>query len=193
MKLGIMFMMKLKILIFSLTILFLIGIISFLWVKKEGKIEKEGDEISSAEFLRSELALSGFHLVETIGGKPQWELFAKNASISKTKTNLEEIKCIFFSSKDNESILIVEAKRGILDTDTRDIELRGKVKATTKEGTEFTTDTFRWRAKSGIFITPGAVKIIHEKVHISGYGLEVDPEREKVEIKEQVKIIIESS
>lgn len=64
------------------------------------------------------------------------------------------------------------------------------MKAITKEGTEFTTNTLKWRAKSGIFITPGAVKVIHGNVYIYGYGLEIDPERERVEIKERVQIII---
>jgi len=182
--------MKLKILIYSLAIL--IGIISFLLVKKEGRIE-EG-KTHSAKFSKSELALKGFHLVETIRGKPQWELFAKKAVVSNAKTNLEEIKCVFFSlGEDNNSILTVEAKRGILDTNTRDIELMGQVRATTNEGTEFTSNTLRWQAKLGIFITPEAINVSYGKVHISGYGLEIDPEREKVEIKDQVKIIIKSS
>lgn len=178
--------MRAWILIFSL--IFLVGISSLLGVKKEGK---KVEVISSEEIITPELGLKGFHLVETIGGKPQWELFAKEASVSsKAKTDLEKIKCIFFSS--NESIT-VEAKRGILDTDTRDIELIGDVKATTEKGTEFTSNIIRWQAKSGIFIAPGAVKIIHEKVHISGYGLEIDQERERIEIKERVKIIIKSN
>jgi LPS export ABC transporter protein LptC len=178
-------MMRIGILIL---ILFLVGIISFFVIKKE---VKKKEFISSEEVIPSELGLKEFHLIETIGGRPQWELFAKKCLVSKTKTSLEDIKCIFFSlKKDNEPILTIESKRGILDNETRDIELSARVKATTKEGTEFTTNTLRWRAKSGIFITPGAVKVIHGNVHIYGYGLEIDPERERVEIKEQVQIII---
>lgn len=169
-------------------VLFLIGIISIFMVKKE---DKKIHIISSQQAISSKLGLQEFHLVETVGGRPQWELFAKKGSVSEAKTLLEEIKCIFFSSKhNNEPILTISAKRGILDNETRDIELSAWVKATTKDGTEFTTDTIKWRAKSGIFITPQAVKVIHGNVHISGYGLEVDKESEKVEIKERVQIII---
>jgi len=179
--------MKLKILI----ILFILGVVfvAFVTFKKGMEIKRE-DKVSSDEFLGSKLGVNGFHLVETIGGKPQWELFAKKASVSKVKIEIEGIKCTFFSSAQNLPILIVEAKKGILDTQARDIELKGEVKATTKEGTEFISNTLNWRAKSEIFITPAEIQIIDKKVHISGYGLEIDPEREMVKIKEKVKIII---
>ncbi|MEW6620195.1 MAG: LPS export ABC transporter periplasmic protein LptC [bacterium] len=178
--------MRLKIFIF---VLILIGIISFLLIKNTGKI-KEKDKIPATEFSDSESGLKGFYLVETISGKPQWELLAKKAAMSPTHTKLEQIKCIFFS--DNKPVLTVEAQNGILDTQTRDIELKGQVKATNEEGTEFRSDTLNWRAKPQIFITPDRVDIIHKKVHISGFGLEIDPEKEKIEIKEQVRIKIES-
>ncbi|MFH1563373.1 MAG: LPS export ABC transporter periplasmic protein LptC [Nitrospirota bacterium] len=179
-----------KLSIYGLIILVLTGIIILLLVKKGDKTERE-DKVFSAESSGAELGLSGFHLIETIGGKPQWELWAKKAEVTKTQTNLEEIKCTFFSSKqNNEPILNVAAKKGILDTQTRDIELNNDVKAVTKDGAEFITNTLKWRAKSGILITPGAVSVIYGKAHLSGYGLEIDSGKDRIEIKEKVQIII---
>lgn len=179
--------MRLKILI----ILVILGIVLLvsLTVKKWNEIKRQ-DEVSSSEFSDLKLGLAGFHFIETRSGNPQWELFGQKASVYQGKTAIEGIKCTFFSSSQNVPVLMVEAKKGTLDMETRDIELKEEVKATTQEGTEFTFSTLIWRAKSEIFITPGEIKIIDKKVHISGYGLEIDPERETVKIKEGVKIII---
>ena len=176
--------------IYGLIILILTGIVGLLLVKKGNKTGQE-DKDSSAQSADAELGLSGFHLIETIGGQPQWELWAKEAEVTKTQTNLEEIKCLFFSSKQtNEPILNVAAKKGILDTQTRDIELKNDVKAVTKDGAEFITNTLSWRAKSGILLTPDKVSVIYGKAHLSGYGLEIDSGKDRIEIKEKVRIVI---
>lgn len=180
-----------KLRVYGLIILVL-TLIVILFLMKNGNKTRQEDKIFPAEPSGAELGLSGFHLIETIGGKPQWELWAKKAEVSKTQTNLEEIKCVFFSSKqDNEPILNVAAKKGILDTQTRDIELSNDVKAVTKDGAEFITDTLRWRAKSEILITPGKVSVIYGKAHLSGYGLEIDSGKDRIEIKEKVQITIQ--
>ncbi|MDI6734655.1 MAG: LPS export ABC transporter periplasmic protein LptC [bacterium] len=179
-----------KLTVYGLFILILTGIVILLLVKKGDKTGQE-DKDSSSQSAGAELGLSGFHLIETIGGKPQWELWAKKAEVTKTQTNLEEIKCVFFSLKqDNEPILNVAAKKGILDTQTRDIELKNDVKAVTKDGAEFITNTLRWRAKQGILITPDKVSVIYGKAHLSGYGLEIDSGKDRIEIKEKVRIVI---
>ncbi len=179
-----------KLRVYGLIIVVLTLIIILLLVKKGDKTEPT-EKDSATQSPGAELGLSGFHLIETIGGKPQWELWAKEAEVTQTQTNLEEIKCVFFSAKQtNEPILNVAAKKGILDTQTRDIELKNDVKAVTKDGAEFITNTLRWRAKSGILITPDKVTVIYGKAHLSGYGLEIDSDKDRIEIKEKVRIVI---
>ena len=71
--------------------------------------------------------LKGFHLVETVNGKPQWELSGKNAETKQDIINIHNINCTFFHSQTGEATFKVTSPNGRLETNTRGIELVGKV------------------------------------------------------------------
>ncbi len=91
--------------------------------------------------------LEGFHLLETVHGKPQWELSGKNADIQcesealrqsgslrqrgslQKVINLRGITCTFFHPQTEKAVFKIKANNGSLETNSRMIELVGEVMA----------------------------------------------------------------
>lgn len=167
-------------------ILFLIFVLCFYLAGCSGE-DLQLDK-SQSKNTQPEQELRKFNIVQTNNGKKQWVLEAQEAQIyEKTdRAVAKDIRVKFFEDESVSSILTAE--RGILDTNSGDMEVEGNVVVTSLvEKTKIETEKLRYISKEEKIVSDEFVKQTREDAIITGYGLETDPGLRKVVIKKDVK------
>ena len=119
----------------------------------------------------------------------EWELDAQTAQYFKdeNKFALQSIEVTFFSNK--EKVYKLTADRGEFYTDSKDIEVSGNVIAVTDEGYRIQTDSFRYNAEERKIFTDDEVTLTSEKMVMSGKGMVVNLDEERLYILEEVRAL----
>ncbi len=125
--------------------------------------------------------LKGFHLIETVNGKPQWELSGKNAETKQDIINIHNINCTFFHSQTGEAMLKATATSGILETNTRGIELVGKVIAEDSTKNLFYSSRLIWDATSSVLNSPEGITIQMKNAVFKADTLNINPDTQIIE------------
>ena len=141
------------------------------------------------------VTMKGFHLIETVNGKPQWELSGKNAETKQEIINIHGITCTFFHPQTEEAVLKVKANDGRLETNTRGIELVGKVVAedTTNIGAAsargatskniFYSSRLIWDARHSVLTSPEEITIQMDGAIFKADTMTINPVTQVVEAR----------
>ena len=143
---------------------------------------------SALKSAQPEQELREFNIVQTNNGKKQWELEAQEAQVyEKTDQAIaKDIKVKFFEDEVVSSILTAE--KGILNTDSGDMEVEGNVVVISLvQKSKIETEKLWYIAKEEKIVSDKFVKQTREDAIITGYGFETDPGLRKVVIKKDVK------
>lgn len=118
----------------------------------------------------------------------EWELDAKSAQYFKgeNKIALHSIELTFFSDKGK---VFVTADDGELYTDSKDVNLSGHVVVLTEEGYSIQADSFRYDAEERKIFTNDRVHLSSKELDMTGKGMVIDLEEEKLYILEEVKAL----
>ncbi|MFH1859444.1 MAG: LPS export ABC transporter periplasmic protein LptC [bacterium] len=155
----------------------------------------KGDDVEHTPENMPAVTLKGFHLIETVNGKPQWELSGKNAETKQEITNLHSITCTFFHPQTKEAVLKVKANNGRLQTNTRGIELVGEVVAedTTNRGAAsaggaafkniFYSSRLIWDASHSILTSPEEITIQMNGAIFKADTMTINPVTQVVEAR----------
>lgn len=119
----------------------------------------------------------------------EWELDAKSAQYFKdeNKIALQSIVVTFFSNEGKAYKLTAEY--GELYTDSKDFEVSGDVVAVTDEGYRIQTDSFRYSAEERKIFTDDDVTLSSEKLVMTGKGMVVDLDKERLYILKEVRAL----
>jgi LPS export ABC transporter protein LptC len=120
-------------------------------------------------------------------GRREWELFAKAAQYEKDnkKVALSSINVSFFSKEG--AVYKLSADRGELCTESQDVSLTGNVVAETAEGYSIRTDSIKYVARDRKVSTADPVSVSSKEMVMTGRGMVIDLEAEKLYILEEVK------
>ena len=117
----------------------------------------------------------------------QWDLKAETAKYFKDR-NMVKLKALFLNIYHLEGkTYTLSSDYGELDTETRDIKLKGNVDAVLPDKTVVRSDTFFYDHKKQIITTNDKVLIIQQKFTMEGQGIRVDLEKEKLTILNKVR------
>ena len=116
----------------------------------------------------------------------EWELDAKSAQYFKgeNKIALQSIELTFFS--DEGKVYKLTADDGELYTDSKDVNVSGNV-VLTEEGYHVRADSFKYNAEERKIFTNDRVSLKSKELVMTGKGMVVDLEEEKLHILEEVK------
>jgi len=119
----------------------------------------------------------------------EWELDAKSAQYFKgeSKIVLQSIELTFFSGEGKAYKLT--ADHGELYTDSKDVKVSGNVIFLTAEGYHVQADSFKYNAEERKIYTNDRVHISGKELVMTGKGMVVDLETEKLYILEEVKAL----
>lgn len=119
----------------------------------------------------------------------EWELDAKSAQYFKgeNKIVLQSIELTFFSGEGK--VYKLTADDGELYTDSKDVNVSGNVVVLTEEGYHVQTDSFKYNAEERKIFTNDRVRLSSKELVMTGKGMVVDLEKEKLYILEEVKAL----
>lgn len=119
----------------------------------------------------------------------EWELDAKSAQYFKdeNKIALQSIVVTFFSNEGK--VYKLTAESGELYTDSKDIKVSGDVVAITDEGYRIQTDSFQYDAEERKIFTNDDVALSNEKLIMTGKGMVVDLDKERLYIMKEVRAL----
>ncbi|MDI6739120.1 MAG: LPS export ABC transporter periplasmic protein LptC [Candidatus Edwardsbacteria bacterium] len=134
-------------------------------------------------------SIGGFRLIETIMGKKSWALDADSANTFSEKQTVElfTLKVDFYKKAGDTVIMVLTSDKGMINTNTRDVEARERVVMVTRDSLKIFTDYVRWINKSRKLVTESHVRLEKGADWLVGDGMEVSPDGREVQLKRNVK------
>jgi LPS export ABC transporter protein LptC len=121
--------------------------------------------------------------------KKEWELDAQSAQYFKESNKIvfKSLVAIFFSAQGK--MYKLTADHGELSTDSKDVKMSGNVEAVTGEGYTINANSFQYSAQERKIFTNDEVTLSSEKLVMSGKGMVVDLDEERLYILKEVKAL----
>lgn len=137
--------------------------------------------------------LGSLHLVENKGNRKSWELEADRAKVFQgdKMTRLRNVRVTFYSQ--DRPPVVVTAREGQVNMETRRVVARGNVEMTSPEGYTLKTETLSWNPKGKLVQTDDPVRIVGKDFEVTGVGLVSEVGRHTVEILKDVRAVLHSS
>jgi len=122
-----------------------------------------------------------------VGGRPRWKLEADLALVyeESVRTDLHKVNVTFY--QDGKAISTLNSREGIMYMSSGDLEARGKVVVTSRHG-QLESERILWNASAERLTSPDFVRITRATHIVTGFGMEADPNLEKVRIDRDVKV-----
>ncbi|HET9952143.1 MAG TPA: LPS export ABC transporter periplasmic protein LptC [Candidatus Eisenbacteria bacterium] len=129
-----------------------------------------------------------FTLTESAAGKKNWTLRADYAAMfnKERKVDAKSVTIDFFD-QEGAHYSTLTADQGEIDQTTNDLEARGDVRVTTKNGIAMETDSLRFFNRTGKIVSDGFVRVTRRGDVLTGYGFESDATLEHFKLRREVR------
>jgi LPS export ABC transporter protein LptC len=129
-----------------------------------------------------------FTLTESAAGKKNWTLRAVYAAMYNLEHTVDaKTVTIDFFDNDGAHYSTLTADQGEIDQTTNDLEARGNVHVTTKNGITMETDSLRFFNRTGKIVSRGFVRVTRRGDVLTGYGFESDATLEHFTLRREVR------
>ena len=168
--------------------LFVLVILVCVWLKQDGKIEK--DVLLKILPEKVDLHVKDVHYTEVGDPDSTWEINADSAKY------VREDNLVFFNNIRIKLIMsdgrtfVMTGDEGCLCTDTKDIEVNGNVEVISDKGDRFITDHLNYCSSDKRIYTDGHVTMKNQQMEISGVGMSLSIKTKKVTLFSTVTAII---
>lgn len=174
---------------FALVFLLLIGgtISYFLLLPSGYDLKAKNISILGSD---ADLTIDQMHVVQNKQGEKNWEMWAKTAKVYRKKnlTELETIHIQYYPK--NGKPLDITADNGEMETDSRNILLRGNVLIKTSAGYTLHTDSLRFRPKDKRIDTDDKILLEGVSFNLTGVGLHGQTDIGLFALNHKVKAVI---
>ncbi len=128
------------------------------------------------------LALNNFEYRDVKEGNARWTVRAATATYfeDRKKTVLEQVKAVFFPK--NGGKVELTGDRGVLYTDTSNMEIRGNVRVISDEGYVLTTDRLLYDRDKELIHTEAELIVTGQGVTLKGQGMRLEIANRSVSI-----------
>ncbi|MSM40886.1 MAG: LPS export ABC transporter periplasmic protein LptC [Geobacter sp.] len=135
----------------------------------------------------ADLALQGIRFTETRNGNTKWILLANRADYDTEQSlvHLVGVKLNLLAGGPAGDIHLTAAQAEY-NSATKDVLLRGGVKATSSSGMEFTTASVRFLAAQELLTTDDSVKYSDGSIMVEGKGMEYRVASARLRVKNDV-------
>ncbi len=142
--------------------------------------------------LAADLKLDRVHYLETREGVKEWELEAVSAVYFKDDNSivLEKVRAVFYG-KDQESYVLL-GEKGKYNTQTKVIEVSDGVKIDSSQGYRLRTRSLTYQAEQRELRTSDPVEMKGPDLEVTGVGMVVDLNRQRVKILGGVTTVLSS-
>lgn len=167
-------------------------VLAFLAIRSSSPPPSSAPPAVNADRSGADAELGSVHLVENKGEHKAWELDADKAKVfqgDKT-TSLRNVRVIFYSP--DRPPLVVTAREGEVNMDTRQVMARGNVEMKSQEGYTLKTETLHWIPKGKLVKTRDPVRIEGKDFEITGVGMVAEVGRHTVRVLRNVRAVLHS-
>ena len=152
-------------------------------------LREETLEDTRKESVVSRMAFSGTSMVEEQDGQKLWELTARVMEVdAKTRWVYMTDMVGVLHRKDGTKIDFT-AKNGIVDPQTRNIEMSGRVDMKASDGATFSADQGKYLAKDRKIFASGSIRATKEDMVLTANEMETDDRFEYIVVKGNARII----
>ncbi|MDT7043827.1 LPS export ABC transporter periplasmic protein LptC [Candidatus Nitronereus thalassa] len=147
--------------------------------------------IALPELEEADAGMEGFVYRQTKDGMVQWEVAAQRAEVfeDKQEATLKEVQLRLFGQQGEE--MMVDADEGVINTETKDFELRNRqdpIVIELKNGYTILTPHLHWIDANQEIRTPSPVTIQGNGLTITGVGLVGHLESEEFSVLDHVRV-----
>ncbi len=164
------------------------GVIAWIFIKNR-YLSQDPVKLITAIQQNATLSIGNVHQVSTRDGVKEWILDAKSAHVVDESKHLmlEDVTVVYFVKNGKEVRLTAE--RGILKTETKDIEVTGQVILTY---TDYTIETKQMNYDHGqrVLFSPTPVKIIGKTVTLTADSMKYDLTANQTWFQKNVEVLL---
>ena len=130
--------------------------------------------------------MQGIKLIEQADQATAWEILAERAEFSENANIAVAHGVHARLFQDDIALLWLEANRSIVQRDTGNITMQGRVRIIHQDGYTMTTKALDWRAAARQLYTDEAVELEGPSAHITGIGLQSDVDQQRFHLEHHV-------
>ncbi len=178
------FSRKAKIAAITLMILVLAGAVLYAFLRAPGGKKENLVKILPDE---ADVRIADFFYTEVGKDDLRWEVKAKTAQYQK-KQNLalfDQVQMKLITQKGK--TFVMTGDKGEMRTDTKDVEIRGRVVVTADTGEKFSTDVLRYNDARKKIYTDAPVLMETSRMKIQGVGLSILMDKGELALASGVK------
>ncbi len=185
-------MKRTKFILGVLIILIVTGIVTALYLssRKLKEAEDKQEKTTVTETGPPSIEANKLKYTESEGGKIIYEIESGQAKFFKdeSRTEFTDIR-VTFNYQDQYQI-IVSGKRGVLNTDTKDITISDNVEITAASDYKMTSNTLSYNAETKEISTDDTITVTGPKANFSGKGLRFNMDTEELFIVSDIATTI---
>ena len=138
----------------------------------------------------ADMTIDEMHVVQNKKGEKTWEMWADSANLYRKKklTKLEAIHIRFYPK--NGQRMEITADRGVMETGTRNMNVRGNVVIKTFNGFSLRTEHLRFMPKANRIETDAKIAVTGKSFTLTGIGLHARTDLGRFSLKNKVEAVI---
>ncbi len=174
-----------------LAVVILVSIVVLTVVISRHLQQKKPEELFAMLAENVDLALEDLHYTQNENGKRLWTLDADKAEYLRDSNlaKLEAVKLLFYDRGEFGDVHLT-ADQGEMEQDSRQVDLVGHVVVTTGRGDRLTSHSLHYDDQKRRITTDDPVEIISEQAKLTGTGLQIDIDLERMVVKQRVRVIL---
>ena len=137
------------------------------------------------------LTLKNFEYRDVKQGNSRWTVWADTATYfeERKETELDQVRAVFFLKKGGQVDLAGD--KGVLHTDTNNMEIHGNVGVTFGKGYKLTTDRLFYDRDKKLIYTDAQVVLTGPRITTKGRGMRLEIEKKSVSILHHLETKLE--
>jgi LPS export ABC transporter protein LptC len=137
------------------------------------------------------LTLKNFEYRDVKRGNSRWTVWADTATYfeERKETELDQVRAVFYLKKGGQVDLLGD--KGVLHTDTNNMEIHGNVGVTFGKGYKLTTDRLLYDRDKKLIYTDAQVVLTGPRITTKGRGMRLEIEKKSVSILHHLETKLE--
>jgi len=137
------------------------------------------------------LTLKNFEYRDVKQGNSRWTVWADTATYfeERKETELDQVRAVFFLKKGGQVDLVGD--KGVLHTDTNNMEIHGNVGVTFGKGYKLTTDRLFYDRDKKLIYTDAQVVLTGPRIITKGRGMRLEIDKKSVSILHHLETKLE--
>lgn len=158
------------------------------WLKVR---QQSPEELLAALPKQVDLSLDQLHYTHNENGQRSWILDADKAEYLREQSQaaLDKVRLQFFNAGEAGDIQL-EAEHGLLQQETRQVDVWGQVVVKSARGEQLFTERLHYDDQSRRLTTAEPVRIVAKQMELTGTGLQIDIDSGRLELKNNVWMLL---